>query len=111
MSAAIHTLIDLSSGHDLTYHAWSRMSRRGLSPQALRLVLSYGRVVYTRGATIYAIGRKEIARWRDEIDLSDLEGVQAVCGDESVITMYRNRDLRGLRPRTRRPQRRAQHID
>jgi hypothetical protein len=63
------------------------------------VVLEYGRRVFTRGAIIYAIGRKEVARYRYEgLDLSNCEGVQVVClMDGTVLTVYRNHDFRGLR--------------
>ena len=96
---AVHKTIDLQSEFNLTRHAWERMCGRSLSPAAIRLVLNYGRTAYVRGATIYCVGRKEIERYRqDGIELSALEGVQVVCTDNgAILTVYRNRDLRGLR--------------
>jgi hypothetical protein len=93
----------------LTNHAWVQMCGRSLSPDMVRCVLNCGREVHVRGATIYAVGRKEIERFEEKgIDLSDVEGVQVVCSESgSVITAYRNRDFRGLRPRSRRPHRRS----
>ncbi len=87
----------------LTRHAVERMSARRLSAKEIQTVLDYGRVVYARGASIHAIGRKEIERFeRDGIDLFGLEGIQVVCtSDGSILTAYRNRDFRGLRPRRR----------
>jgi hypothetical protein len=104
---AVHKTIDLQSEYSLTRHAWERMSGRGLSPAAVRLVLNYGRAAHIRGATIYVVGRKEVERYRlDGIELSAVEGVQVVCTDSgSILTVYRNRDLQGLRPRSRRAHR------
>lgn len=104
MGTAAHCNIAIHSGYDLSRHAWQRMSGRGLSPDAILRVINFGRVAHVRGATIYAVGRKESARFkRDGIDLSDVEGVQAVCSVDGVImTVYRNRDFRGLRPRRQR---------
>jgi hypothetical protein len=84
----------------LTDHALKRMTARGLSLDAVHAVMDYGRLVYTRGAAICAIGRKEVKRFaRQGIDLSRYEGVQVVCShDGAVMTAYRNRDFRGLRP-------------
>jgi len=50
------------------------------------------------------IGRNEVERLiRQGIDLRDYEGVHVVrSADGDIITVYRNRDLRGLRPRRRR---------
>src|SRR5215207_303541 len=84
---------------EATLHARSRMRGRGISERAVEDALSYGRVVYTRGAVVHAIGRNEIAHYAEEgIDLSSYNGVQVVCSrDGAVITVYRNRDFRGLR--------------
>ena len=99
---------DISEKYKLTRHAWERMCGRGLSLDMVRRVLKWGRVVYVRGATIYAVGRKETERCQqDGIDLSDVEGVQVVCSHSgAVMTAYRNRSFRGLRPRSRRSYRR-----
>ena len=84
----------------LTKHARKRMKNRGLSEAAVTAVVTYGRFVRTRGAGIYVIGRKEV-EWHNgkQIHLAPYEGIQVVCSLEGiVITVYRNRDLRGLRP-------------
>jgi hypothetical protein len=85
----------------VTRHAWARMSARRIHLGAVRAALLYGRVAHVRGARIYAVGRKEVARYRRAgIALDDYEGVQVVCGqDGAILTAYRNRDFRGLRPR------------
>lgn len=109
MSAAVHSLINIDENHVLTRHAWQRMSGRGLSPDIVRRVINYGRIVYVRGARIYAVGRKEVEQFeREGLDLSGVEGVQVVCNDDGVVlTVYRNRDFRSLRPRRRRALRRS----
>jgi hypothetical protein len=67
------------------------------------MALDFGRAVYARGAHIYAIGRKEVAKCRETgIDLGRFEGVQVVCVQDTVITTYRNKDFRGLRRMSRR---------
>lgn len=85
----------------LTRHAERRMYARGLCRSLLALVLRYGRRVHVRGALIRAVGRREVIRQRGRgVDLSVCEGLQVVCtGDGRVITVYRNRDFRGLRRR------------
>jgi hypothetical protein len=87
----------------LTQHAHWRMTARRLSPAAITAVLTFGRSIHTRGAEIYVIGRKEVAQYQSQgIDLTPFEGVQLVCArDGAIITMYRNRDLRCLRPQKR----------
>jgi hypothetical protein len=75
-----------------------------LSSGAVTAALDFGRLVYTRGAAIYVIGRKEVLRARRlGVDLSEYEGVHVVCSaDGAVLTVYRNRDFRGLRSRRHR---------
>lgn len=109
MSGAARSNSDIHTGYALSHHAWQRMSRRGLSPDAIGRVIDFGRVAYVRGAMIYAVGRKEVERFsRDGIRLSDVEGLQVVCTEDGVImTAYRNHDFRGLRPRRRRNRRRS----
>ena len=106
-----HQAANWNTKPSLTKHAWQRMTSRGLSEKAIEAALDHGRVVHARGAAIYAVGRKEVARCQqDGINLSDFEGVQVVCKpDGMILTVYRNRDFRGLRPRrwrARRPARR-----
>jgi Domain of unknown function (DUF4258) len=93
-----------SRGILLTDHALRQMRRRGIPAAAIDAALDYGRVVYTRGAVIQAIGRNEIARWSEwGIDLSAYDGIQVVCSNEgAVLTVYRNRNFRLLRTGLRR---------
>jgi hypothetical protein len=88
----------------LTRHAWQRMTARGIPSDAVDAALQYGRIVYTRGAAISAIGRKEVEQCRKlGVNLSAYEGVQVVCSsDGAVMTTYRNRDFRGLRTPSRK---------
>lgn len=83
----------------LTQHASERMIHRCISSEVIESVIDYGRVIYTRGAIVHAIGRKEVERYRHEnIDISACEGVQVVCSKEgTVLTVYRNQSFRGLR--------------
>lgn len=86
----------------ITKHAMSRMNQRRLSEEAIMMVIAYGRLVRVRGAEIFAVGKKEVERYlADGIDLSKFKGVQVVCNsDGSIITVYRNNDFHGLRPRS-----------
>jgi hypothetical protein len=83
----------------LTKHARERMNARRVALSEIDAALDFGRLVYTRSAMIYAIGRKEVEQCRRQgIELSRFEGLQVVCSlDGVVITVYRNRNLRGLR--------------
>jgi hypothetical protein len=87
----------------LTKHAAERLRRRGLRPSAVEAAIAYGRVVHIRGAEVHAIGRREVELWeREGVALAQYEGVQVVrAHDGIVLTVYRNRDFRGLRPRRR----------
>ncbi len=84
-----------------TKHVDLRANARRLSRQAVLAVLEFGRRVYTRGAMICAIGRREVDRFAPRgIDLSEFEGIQVVCDpDGTLITVYRNRDFSRLRPK------------
>lgn len=86
----------------LTQHARAQMHRRRLSREAVAMVMAYGRLARVRGAEIYAVGRKEVERYlREGVDLSRFQGVQVVCTPEgTILTVYRNNDFRGLRPRS-----------
>jgi hypothetical protein len=84
---------------DFSDHAVDRMSRRRIAPDLAQTVVALGREIHTRGATVYFIGRHEVEREkRTGIDLRSLEGLCVVCSREgTVLTVYRNRQLRGLR--------------
>jgi hypothetical protein len=105
----------LSVACALTRHASRRMQQRGLSDKAVQAAINYGREVYTNGAFKYAIGRKEVDRYRNKgINLSAYVGVQVVCSCEGdVMTAYRNSDFRGLRPGFvgHRKRRKLAHLD
>ena len=93
------------NAHILTNHALMRMGDRGIQAGAIEAALLHGRVFHVRGAEIHAIGRKDVLRnKKNGIDLAAYEGTQVVCAPDGavVITAYRNRDFRGLRPRGRR---------
>ena len=87
----------------ITRHADSRMHARGISMQAVEAVISFGRSFELHEASIYVIRRKEIRRFKGEgVDLSEFEGIHVVCGEEGrVLTVYRDRNLRGLHQKLR----------
>jgi len=96
--------VRLSSGYRMTDHAWRRMTSRGLGSRAIDAALAYGRTVHTRGAEIHVIGNKEVDAYEAQgVNLRPYSGLQVVCcpSDGIVMTVYRNRDLRGLRPKRR----------
>lgn len=88
---------------EISLHGTQRMSQRGINLSDVDQVMAYGRVVYTRGAAVYVIGRKEVTYWKEQgVELEELEGVQVVVCGNLVVTVYRNKDFSGLRPRRRR---------
>lgn len=95
----------------LTDHAIGRMRKRHIEPNAVRAALAHGRVRYVRGAVHFVIGRKEVRHAkRSGVDLSRHDGTWVVRSrDGTIVTVYRNRDLRGLRPRQRRRRPGSEH--
>ena len=85
-------------------HAQRRMDMRGINQKTIDLVLKFGREVRTRGALFYVIGKKEIHQfYKQEPLLKDMEGIQVLTTKDGVIiTTYRNKDLRQIRPDHRR---------
>ena len=83
----------------ISRHAFDRLEQRNIKAEAVEAVLDYGREVFTRGAVVHAIGQREIRLWaREGVDLSRYDGMQVTCShDGNVITVYRNRNFRGLR--------------
>jgi len=89
------------TGFGLTQHARRRMYARRITLDGIRAALDYGRVFHTRGAMFYVLGRKELEQCRkDHLDISRWNGLQVVCSrGETILTAYRNKSFRGLRPR------------
>lgn len=95
------------SPHSLSEHALERMQQRGISHEAVFQTIAFGRISRGRGATIYAIGKKEISEFaEDGIDLSGYEGVHVVMTRRGTVsTVYRNVSVPKLKPKKRMPQR------
>ena len=90
----------------LTEHARNRMDARRIRTTAVEMALLFGREKHVRGATFFAIGRREVKRFGlTGVDLRGYEGIQVICAEDNVVvTAYRNQDLSNLR--SRRPRRR-----
>ncbi len=75
------------------------MHGRRINMDAVKDVMQFGRHAYVRGALIYAIGKKEVDLYKAKgVKLDSYEGIQVVCSpDGSILTVYRNRDFKGLR--------------
>jgi len=95
--------IDGINSFSVSDHARLRMGQRGVSEEAVELALTYGRKIHSRGAVFYVIGRKEISKLEDDMpEIATLDGVQVIASsDGSVITVYKNHDLRAIRPTKR----------
>jgi len=90
-------------GLDMSEHATRRSFARRIPFDSVLAACMHGREVHTRGAVLYVIGKKEVARARmSGEDISRCQGVHVVCSREDmVLTVYRNQDLRRLRPNRR----------
>jgi len=93
---------------DLSKHAQIRMSQRSIDVDKVQQVLTYGRMIRSRSAMFYVIGRKDIKKLgRAGIDARLLENIQVVVDERSnrILTVYRNEDFRQIRPKHRRERR------
>lgn len=88
------------ANHPLVPHSWQRMQQRGIRPELVKQVLRYGRVIYERGLQFRVIGRNEVDNFAVRgVNLRAAEGVHVlVQADGSVLTTYRNHNLRAIRP-------------
>jgi hypothetical protein len=110
----IDTYLDLShtAANDehfgLSHHALRRMSQRSIYLEQVQLVLSHGKVIHSRRARFYVVGRKEIKRLgKAGLDVEGLENIQVIVDEKSnrILTVYRNKDFRQIRPKHRRERR------
>lgn len=79
-------------------HAMLRMQQRSISLAMVEAVMLYGREVLGPDTVIYVVGRRDAFRWRMRGErIEHLEGIHVVCcGAGTVITVYRNREFRGV---------------
>ena len=91
-----------------TAHATTRKNQRNISRRGIDWALDFGRVVHTRGACYFILGRNEVQNIFKLTgkDASKYNGLQVVCtaDESSVITVFRNPKLTCLH--TGRPRRR-----
>lgn len=82
----------------LSKHARNKMSRRGISKAAILAALDYGRIIYTRKAMFFILGRKQIKKClKAGINLSRFNGIQVLCAEDgTIITMYKNKSFKKL---------------
>lgn len=89
------------AGRRLHAHAWSQMGRRKVPASAVEAVLRFGRKAHVRSAHIFVLGRAEVAKAaRQGLRLAEWEGLHVVvlADTGAIATVYRSKDLKGLRP-------------
>ena len=81
-------------------HAKLRKDQRGISQRHIMLAYQYGRIIHSRRASYYVIGKKEIETYGSiEPELIEMNGIQLVVSTNDILlTVYRNKDLRKIRP-------------
>lgn len=93
---------NIMSDISITDHSRTRLSQRGITESMLQLAFEYGREVFTKGAICMIVGRKEVELQMERgIDLRSVEGLHVICPTRTyglVVTAYRNRNLRGVKP-------------
>ncbi|MBE9396809.1 DUF4258 domain-containing protein [Pontibacterium sp. N1Y112] len=90
---------------ELSHHAQTRMSQRSINLGEVQSVLQHGRVIHSRRARFYVVGHKDVERFSHAgIDVRALENIQVVVDEISnrILTVYRNRNFRQIRPTSRR---------
>jgi hypothetical protein len=89
---------------DLTRHAEMRMSQPAIDLEQVRLVFKYGRLIRSRRARYFVMGRKEIMRLEKKgFEFGDLENIQIAVSEKSnlILTVYCNKNFRQIRPMQR----------
>ena len=85
--------------YGITTHAQVRMSQRGISKDAMAVVLKYGRRVHAQNVIVYFFGKKEMKRhltpgqhaskWAAVRDIH----VLVSPADDTIITTYKNQQI------------------
>lgn len=80
----------------LSKHTEVRMQQRRVSTDDIDKAFAYGRAIFQgTGSMIFIIGRREIKRHQDDVDLTGLNGLHVVCNARHVvITTYRNKSFK-----------------
>ena len=105
MTASSHPGRENAENISLSDHAVSRMFQRRLPLESVEIAKRCGRISHVRGARVYSIGRIEVEKLiRKGLDARQFEGVHVVCSpddDKTIMTVYRNKDFRILKPKRR----------
>ena len=77
--------------NDLTYHAAVRSQQRGIPPLIINLVVSYGKMIQRRGASVYFLDKLTRRNLKKEIGsiayrrLDDLLDAYVVVADDGAV--------------------------
>ena len=77
------------------------MNQRAISQKAVEEVLNYGRLIRSRHACFYIIGRRDLHHLRKSgVDINRLENTQVIVDEKTsiVMTVYKNNNFRKIRP-------------
>jgi hypothetical protein len=92
----------------LTKHANQRMSQRGIHLKQVLGVLKYGRIIHSRRARFYVLGKRDVDDLAKQcIDVRDIENIQVLVDEKSnvILTAYKNKNFRQIRPKHRHERR------
>lgn len=92
----------------LTNHANQRMAQRAIHKNQILAVLEYGRIIHSRRARFYVLGKRDVKQLaKMGVDVRDIENIQVVVDEKSnaILTVYKNKDFRQIRPKRRRDRR------
>ena len=85
--------------YGITNHAYIRMSQRGISKDAMAVVLKYGRRVHAQNVIVYFFGKKEMARYlkpnQHASKWAAFRDIHVIVSssDNTIITTYKNQDI------------------
>ena len=85
--------------YGITTHAQVRMSQRGISKDAMAVVLQYGRRVHARNVIVYFFGKKEMKRYlkpnQNASKWTAFRDIHVLVSpsDDTIITTYKNQDI------------------
>ena len=86
-------------------HADYRMHQRDIDKNIVELVLRHGRLIRSRRACFYVIGKRDVNQLQNKgVNTEGLENVHVVVDEKSntVLTVYKNNNFRNIRPTHRR---------
>lgn len=73
-----------------TKHAIERMNARRIPREAVIVVMRYGQAEFIDGSNHFVLRRKDILKYmRINVDLRQYEGIEVVCNDREIVTVYR----------------------